>query len=125
VNLNISERISLNSVHSAKSKIMFDDLILIVLLLCAYLYWLDGQRVKEIAFKAVRTHCLSLELQMLDEYVALDGVRLKRDQTGKMRVSRIYLFEFSSTGNERYNGVCVMLGRRVEAIQMEPYRFDD
>jgi hypothetical protein len=104
---------------------MIDDLILIVLLLSAYLYWLDGQAAKEIAFKAVKTHCLSLELQMLDEYVALDGIGLKRDRTGKMRVSRIFLFEFSSTGNERYNGVCFMLGRRVEAIQMEPYRFDD
>jgi len=103
---------------------MLSDLILIVLLLTAYLYWLDGQRVKEIAFKAVRAHCLSLEVQMLDEYVALESVRSKRDQSGKMRIRRIFLFEFSSTGNERYNGICFMLGQRVEAIQMEPYRFD-
>jgi len=103
---------------------MLSDLILIVLLLTAYLYWLDGQKVKEIAFKAVRAHCLSLEVQMLDEYVALESVRSKRDQSGKMRIRRIFLFEFSSTGNERYNGICFMLGQRVEAIQMEPYRFD-
>ncbi|MGZ5015338.1 MAG: DUF3301 domain-containing protein [Methylobacter sp.] len=103
---------------------MLNDHILIVLLLSAYLYWLDGQRVKEIAFKAVSTYCLSLEVQMLDEYVALESVRLKRDQSGKMRVRRIFLFEFSSTGNERYSGICFMLGQRVEAIQMEPYRFD-
>jgi hypothetical protein len=103
---------------------MYDDLILIVLLLSAYLYWLDGQRAKEIAFKAVRTHCLSLEVQMLDEYVALESVRLKRDQGGKMRIRRKFLFEFSSTGNERYNGACFMLGQRVEVIRMEPYRFD-
>ncbi|MGZ4982284.1 MAG: DUF3301 domain-containing protein [Methylobacter sp.] len=104
---------------------MLDDLILIVLLLSAYLYWFNAQQVKEIALKAVRANCLNLEVQMLDEYVALDSVRVKRDQTGKMRVQRIFLFEFSSTGNERYNGVCIMLGRRVEVIQMEPYRFDD
>jgi len=103
---------------------MLSDLILIVLLLTAYLYWLDGQKVKEIAFKAVRAHCLSLEVQMLDEYVALESVRSKRDQSGKIRIRRIFLFEFSSTGNERYNGICFMLGQRVEAIQMEPYRFD-
>ena len=103
---------------------MLDDLILIVLLLGAYLYWFNAQQVKEIALKAVRANCLSLEVQMLDEYVALNSVRVKRDQSGKIRVQRIFLFEFSSTGNERYNGVCIMLGRRVEAIQMEPYRFD-
>jgi hypothetical protein len=103
---------------------MLDDIILIALLLGAYLYWFDGQQVKEVALKAVRGHCLNLEVQMLDEYVALNGIRLKRDQAGKMRLRRIFLFEFSSTGNERYNGICIMLGRRVESIQMEPYRFD-
>ncbi|MDD4904983.1 MAG: DUF3301 domain-containing protein [Methylobacter tundripaludum] len=103
---------------------MLNDLILIALLLGAYLYWFNGQQVKEVALKAVRANCLNLEVQMLDEYVALNSSRLKRDQAGKMRVRRIFLFEFSSTGNERYNGVCIMLGRRVESIQMEPYRFD-
>lgn len=103
---------------------MLDDLILIALLLGAYLYWFNGQQVKEVALKAVRTHCLNMEVQMLDEYVALSGIRLKRDQSGKIRLRRTFLFEFSSTGNERYNGVCIMLGQRVESIQMEPYRVD-
>ena len=57
---------------------MLDDLILIALLLGAYLYWFNGQQVKEIALKAVRAHCLNLEVQMLDEYVALNSIRLKR-----------------------------------------------
>jgi hypothetical protein len=104
---------------------MLDDLILIALLLCATLYWFNGQQVKEQALKAVRAHCLSLDVQMLDEYVALNSIRLKRDRTGKMRLRRVFSFEFSSTGNERYNGVCIMLGRGVESIQMEPYRIDD
>jgi len=104
---------------------MLDDLILIVLLLSTYLYWFNGQRVKEVALQAVRANCLNLEVQMLDEYVALNGICLKRDKTGKMRLRRTFLFEFSSTGNERYNGVCIMLGRRVESIQMEPYRLEE
>ena len=104
---------------------MLDDLILIALLLCAYLYWFNGQQAKEIALKAVRAHCLNLDVQMLDEYVALSGIRLKREPTGKIRLRRTFLFEFSSTGNERYNGVCMMLGKRVESIQMEPYRIDE
>lgn len=104
---------------------MLDDLILIALLLGAYLYWFNGQRVKEVALKAVTENCQKLEVQMLDEYVALSGIRLKRDQAGKMCLQRTFLFEFSSTGNERYNGICIMLGPQVESIQMEPYRFDD
>lgn len=104
---------------------MPDDLILIALLLSACLYWINGQQAKEIAFKAVRAHCLNLDVQMLDEYVALGRVGLKRESTGKIKLRRVFMFEFSSTGNERYNGVCIMLGRRVESIQMEPYRFDE
>ncbi len=104
---------------------MLDDLILIALLLGAYLYWFNGQQVKEFALKAVRTHCLNLEVQMLDEYVALNSIRLKRDKAGKIRLRRAFSFEFSSTGNERYNGVCIMLGRRVESIQMKPYRIEE
>jgi hypothetical protein len=104
---------------------MLDDLILIALLLGAYLYWFNGQQAKEIALKSVRAHCLNLEVQMLDEYVALNSIRLKRDQTGAMRVRRAFAFEFSSTGNERYNGVCIMLGWRIESIEMEPYRIEE
>lgn len=104
---------------------MLDDLILIALLLSAYLYWFNGQRVKEVALQAGRANCLNLDVQMLDEYVALNSIRLKRDKTGNMRLRRTFLFEFSSTGNERYNGVCIMLGRQVESIQMEPYRLKE
>ncbi len=104
---------------------MLDDLILIALLLGAYLYWFNGQQAKEIALKAVRAHCSNLEVHMLDENVALNSILLKRDQAGKIRLQRTFLFEFSSTGNERYNGVCVMRGKRVESIQMEPYRFEE
>jgi Protein of unknown function (DUF3301) len=104
---------------------MLDDLILIALLLGAYLYWFNGQQAKEIALKAVRAHCQNLEVQMLDEYVALSRIQIKREQAGKIRLRRAFLFEFSSTGNERYNGVCIMLGKRVESIQMEPYRVDE
>lgn len=103
---------------------MMNELVLIALLLVACLCWIDGAGVQEIAFEAVQANCLNLEVQMLDEYVALNRLRFKRDLAGKIRLQRIFLFEFSSTGNERYNGVCIMLGRRVESIQMEPYRVE-
>lgn len=103
---------------------MFDDIFLITLLLVAYLYWSKAQQAKELALKATRSHCLDMEVQMLDEYVALDGIGLKRDEAGKVYVRRSFLFEFSSTGNERYNGRIVMQGCQVESIHMEPYRFE-
>ena len=62
---------------------------------------------------------------MLDDYVALNALWLKRDENGKLLPWRSYLFEFSSTGEERYNGKIIMLGRRIQSIQMEPYRINN
>ena len=103
---------------------MLNDFILIGIMCMAYGYWFNAQKAKEIALRAAIDHCLAMEVQMLDGYVALNGIWLKRDKLGKLLLRRSFLFEFSSTGNERYNGTVLMLGRRVESIYMEPYRIE-
>ena len=99
------------------------DLILICLLLFCFWYWNNAQQVKEIAHHAVKRYCLKLDLQMLDDYVALNAFWLKRNDQGKLQLWRSFVFEFTSTGEDRYNGRIIMLGRVIEAIQLEPYRF--
>ena len=103
---------------------MINDIVLICFICLTYGYWFNAQKAKEIALGAVKNHCLSMEVQMLDDYVALNCIRLKRDKLRKMQIQRSFLFEFSSTGYERYQGTVLMLGRRVESIYMEPYRID-
>ncbi|MDD1613329.1 MAG: DUF3301 domain-containing protein [Methylococcaceae bacterium] len=103
---------------------MLNDIVLICFMCLAYMYWFNAQKAKEIALGTARDHCLAMEVQMLDGYVALNGLWLKRDKAGKMRLRRSFLFEFSSTGYERYNGTVLMLGFRVESIYMEPYRIE-
>ena len=103
---------------------MLNDIILIGFICLGYGYWFNAQKAKEIALGIAREHCLAMEVQMLDGYVALNGIWLKRDKAAKMQLRRSFLFEFSSTGNERYNGTVLMLGRRVESIYMDPYRIE-
>ena len=103
---------------------MLNDIILIGIIYLTYLYWFNAQKAKEIALETARAHCLAMEVQMLDDYVALNGIWLKRDKLRKMQLRRTFLFEFSSTGNERYNGTILMLGRHIESIYMEPYRIE-
>jgi hypothetical protein len=103
---------------------MLNDIILICFICLAYGYWFNAQKAKEIALGAAKAHCLAMDVQMLDGYVALNGICLKRDKLRKMQLRRSFLFEFSSTGNERYNGTVLMLGRGVESIYMEPYRIE-
>ena len=103
---------------------MLTDIILIGTLCLAYGYWFNAQKAKEIALAAARAHCLAMDVQMLDDYVALNNIRLNRDNLGKIQLRRSFLFEFSSTGNERYNGTVLMQGRQVESIYMDPYRIE-
>jgi len=98
------------------------DIVFIVLLIAAYLYWSLAQQVKEIAFAATRRQCRLCEVQMLDGYIALNGFSLALDNTGKVRILRRFTFEFSATGEDRYQGTCVMLGRDVAAFEMPAYR---
>jgi hypothetical protein len=101
---------------------MLDNLVVISLLLLAYWYWFNAQSMKILALQAVKARCNALELLMLDEYVALTRISLKRNAAGNWQVYRCYMFEFASTGDERYNGVCTVLGDRVLSIEMQPYR---
>lgn len=103
---------------------MTGHLVLIALLLLAFCYWYQGQKVKEIAYQATQAYCQSVEVQMLDGYVAGHGLWLRRGADGKMHLERTFAFEFASTGERRYNGKIIMLGDRVERIVMEPYRVD-
>ncbi len=97
------------------------DLFFISVLLCMFFYWSNAMKAREIAFRAVKTYCNKMDLFLLDEYVALNGQWLKRDEHGKLKVWRSYQFEFSSTGDERYAGKAIMLGRQVLSIQLDPY----
>ena len=101
---------------------MWPDIFMILLFTVGFLYWQSTEKVKEIALAATMRHCHKLELQMLDGYIAWNAISLKKDLRGKIHIRRSYVFEFSSTGAERYNGIITMLGSRVEAIQLEPYR---
>lgn len=98
------------------------DFILILIVLAIGLYWSDGMKTREFAFHTVERYCHKNEVVLLDGYVALNGQWLKRDDQGKLKIWRSYLFEFSSTGEERYQGKITLLGLRVTEITLEPYR---
>jgi hypothetical protein len=99
--------------------------IALVLALCAGAYWWwRAYAVKESVLQIVRRHCKAMDVQLLDDTVALRGMWLKRDAHGSLRVRRSYVFEFTSTGDERYHGDAVMLGLYLETIQLEPHRLN-
>ena len=94
----------------------------IMLMVVGFFYWQNAQKVKEIAWQATQRRCEQLELQRLDGYIALFKIRLQYYKPYQWRIVRYYQFEFSAIGDDRYQGVIVMLASQVESIQLEPYR---
>lgn len=76
--------------------------------------WLDAARARERAVALGRQLCAARGLQLLDETVALDGVRVARDARGRARIRRRYRFEFTRDGVARDAGTIVMLGAAME-----------
>lgn len=106
---------------------MFIELsdIALILVVAVVVYWCwRAYAVKEMVLRIVRKHCKEMDVQLLDDTVVLRGLWLKRDGDNSLRVRRSYEFEFTSTGDERYHGSAVVLGLRLEAIQLEPHRLN-
>lgn len=98
------------------------ELAAIALVAAAIWLWTDSLRARESAVAAGREACARYGVQLLDETVSFARLRVARDENGRLRLRRTYVFEFSETGNNRRHGAVVLLGARVEDMQMEPYQ---
>ena len=92
-----------------------------LLLLLGVLVWLwqSSLRAWESAREAGALACQRYGVQLLDDTVALQRLWWRRDRDGRLRLERIYHFEFTDTGTTRRLGRLVMVGQRVEELHME------
>src|SRR5207247_8831423 len=97
------------------------EAVAILFIIVGALLWIDSLRARERAVEAGRSACARYDLQFLDETVSFTRLRLARDEEGRLRIVRIYTFEFSETGNNRRNGAIVMLRQTPTNISLESY----
>ena len=88
------------------------------------LLWWNAQGVKQAALAATRRYCKKMEVQLLDDVVSLRGFWFKRNKRGALQLWRSYNFEFTATGDERYGGQIVLIGRQIESIELAPHRLN-
>jgi len=86
-------------------------------------YWWRSKAIKDSVLQAAKDYCKSMDVMLLDDAVFLRGLWFKRDDRGNMRVWRRFMFDFTSTGEERYAGRIIMLGQRIIHTELEPHRF--
>src|SRR5581483_11013420 len=92
-------------------------LALIVLLAGGWFLW-DSLRAREIANGAMRAACQQRGLLFLDDTVALRSVRPARNDDGRLCLRRIFDFAYSSSGYDRSAGFVVLIGKRVEILDL-------
>jgi hypothetical protein len=100
---------------------LWETLLVVGAILGGWLLY-EALRAREAAIRVTKEACKQQGLQLLDDTV--HGVRLAfaRDHEGVVRLRRTFLFDFSEDGISRRSGSVVMLGARVESLQLEPYR---
>jgi hypothetical protein len=80
--------------------------------------WYDSLKAREAAVRAAREICVAEGLMLLDDTVAISGLKPARDEDGRLKLQRAYDFEFSDTGNNRLKGGLVLRGRRVVIVNV-------
>ncbi|MEZ8825813.1 DUF3301 domain-containing protein [Vibrio amylolyticus] len=98
---------------------MIDNLLAIVALSCVcFLFW-QQRRQSELAKAAIERKCKQLDLQLVS--VALGQHKVKTPK-GSWRWHTIYHFEFSSLGDDCYQGELTMMGFRPMNFHLPPHR---
>ena len=91
----------------------FLEIILVALFVALGWFWLDSLKAREAAMHGAREACDSEGLLLLDDTVAIAGLKLVRDEEGRITLQRTYDFEYSDTGNDRHKGSVVLVGKQV------------
>jgi hypothetical protein len=92
------------------------------ILACALVAWIvwDTMKARETANNAMRDACARHGYFFLDDTVSLISVRPRRDADGRLRLARVYTFQYSDTGHNRRDGSITLLAARVIALSLAP-----
>lgn len=96
------------------------ELLGLLLLAALFWLWMDSLKAREACLRESRAACAAEGLLLLDDTVAVDSIRPARDDEGRLRLKRVYKFEYSDTGNNRRTGAVTLVGDRVVTFYLGP-----
>jgi hypothetical protein len=94
-------------------------IVLLLLTAAGFLFWNDTLRARDRMIQTCARLCRELKVQFLDETVVLTRIRLVRSPRGWPEFVRIYSFEFSGTGQDRWQGRATLGGQKVLSVQLD------
>jgi hypothetical protein len=87
-----------------------NSLLFLMLLAIIVWFWQENLRYREFAVRQCKRICQEMNLQLLDQTVALTSLKLRRDQNKNIKILRKYNFEISMDGANRCRGYIILLG---------------
>jgi hypothetical protein len=96
-----------------------ENLLLILLLAAGAWFWWDSMNAREQAVKAAARACQQINVQFLDQTVALESIKPSRNDQGRAVLRRIYGFEYSIERVERRKGRAILCGQVLEQVQVD------
>lgn len=99
------------------------EVLFLALTAAAVWFWLDSLKARETGVNAARAACQDEGLQFLDDTVVGRSIRLARDDAGRLKLRRIFAFEYSDTGDDRRAGSVTLLGHDVELLHIRPHLY--
>ncbi len=100
---------------------IYDIIFWFVLAGIAYAIW-NHNNISIIARRATKHHCDRVGVQLLDQNIVLKRIAIRPSANALLVLERQYRFEFSSVGDRRYKGLTLLLGNKVQHIELEPYK---
>ncbi|MDA7742475.1 DUF3301 domain-containing protein [Francisellaceae bacterium] len=88
----------------------------LVLIFLIAIIWRNSLRAREHAIQIAKQTCKKIEVQFLDETVALRKIRLSRSDHGSLCLLRNYEFEYSTNNTDRKICIVQMRGYRLSQI---------
>lgn len=88
-------------------------LILMIVAAMAFAFWSAGRAAAERAEVVGRNACQAAGVQWLDQSVHAIGIRLCRNDNGRLGWERTFRFDYSVNGHDRQVGRLVLRGERL------------
>lgn len=96
------------------------NLLAIVALIVIFAYGWRLQQLKQLVLRHVRRACQQADVILLDETVAVNKFSL-----AQLLGRRTWVFEFTATGGERYQGHAYTQHHRFLRVELPPHRFTE
>lgn len=93
------------------------SLVLCVVLSIAVSFFLRHRRISELAEAIARNFCRKNQVVFLDDTVQCTKMRWKKNDAGRWRFYRLYIFEYSSDEVERGHGAMAFVTDQLQQIQ--------